>query len=233
MDNYNIDGFGRDGIHRNGTMYDENGFNIFGFYRDGIHRTGTRYDDRGFDLAGRYFNGRYVNNDDRDVNGDVRYDDGAYRYPPTRLLPYQRELRAQEEQERERQAQAQAQAQPLPAQAQPLPAQAQPVEFSGLIGPDSVPFDESKIAEYAEKFRCKICEENEVNCILMECGHGICRPCYLTHVRSTQERNLELNCPWCNGPITAVKNLFLAGGYKQKYLKYKKKYLELKINYNI
>ena len=214
MDNYNIDGF-----------------NIFGFYRDGIHRNGTRYDDRGFDLAGRYFNGRYVNNDDRDVNGDVRYDDGAYRCPPTRLLPYQRELRAQEEQERERQRQRQplpAQAQPLPAQAQPLPAQAQPVEFSGLIGPDSVPFDKSKIAEYAEKFRCKICEENEVNCILMECGHGICRPCYLAHVRSTQERNQELNCPWCNRPITAVKNLFLAGGYKQKYLKYKKKYLELK-----
>jgi hypothetical protein len=214
-----MDNFNRDGIHRNGTMYDENGFNIFGFNRDGIHRNRTRYDDRGFDSAGYYLSGWYVNHDDRDVNGDVRYNDGASAYipPPARLLPYQRELLAQEEQAR--------QAQQLLQERQPLPEQPRPVEFRDLIGPESVPFDKSKIAEYAEKFKCKICQENEVNSILVKCGHGICRTCYSKINPSGQPS--VIRCPWCREPASVVP-LFLVGGYKQKYLKYKKKYLELK-----
>ena len=88
-----------------------------------------------------------------------------------------------------------------------------------------MPFDQSKIAVYAEKFRCKICNYNEVNCILAKCGHGICRTCYDKINPSGQPS--VIRCPWCRVPASIVP-LFLLGGYKQKYLKYKKKYLELK-----
>ena len=38
---YDRDGFLPDGMHRNGTFYDDNGFNIVGWNRDGAHRNGV------------------------------------------------------------------------------------------------------------------------------------------------------------------------------------------------
>ena len=60
---------------------------------------------------------------------------------------------------------------------------------------------------------CVVCNIREANTRL-NCGHLLCSIC--TETLTT--------CPLCRAPITS----FLIGGYRQKYLKYKAKYLELK-----
>lgn len=253
MDDFNLDGWRRDGINLNGTRYDSNGFNFFGFNEDGMHWNGTRYDTRGFNLEGYHMNGSYVNDNYYDVNGDIRYDDYRVDRPaPARLLPNQIdifgralarlpphliEFRRREREERERNRQQMRFQRQLPLSPEVLELRAQreeqeelerqalPAESRGLIGPDPVPFDQSKIEEYAEKFKCKICRDNEVNCIFAGCGHGICRTCY-SQINPSGQPSV-IRCPFCRESASVVP-LFLIGGYKQKYLKYKKKYLELK-----
>ena len=63
----------------------------------------------------------------------------------------------------------------------------------------------------------------------MPCGHPTCRSCY-NKIRPSGGENEQVvkRCPWCRVPAPSVNPLFLNGGYKQKYLKYKNKYLELK-----
>ncbi len=102
--------------------------------------------------------------------------------------------------------------------------QARPAESRGQFGP-TVPFQQSKIAEYAEKFKCEKCKVNEVNFFFPGCGHRICKTCY-DNIKPSGQPSV-IRCPLCSKPASIVP-LFLVGGYKQKYLKYKKKYLELK-----
>ncbi|MGN0735331.1 MAG: sigma-70 family RNA polymerase sigma factor [Anaerovoracaceae bacterium] len=54
--------FNEKGIHRNGTMYDDEGYNYEGFDkrrfdRNGIHKNGTLFDKRGFKKSGIHKNG--------------------------------------------------------------------------------------------------------------------------------------------------------------------------------
>ena len=49
---YNKQGFNANGIHKNGSRYDEDGFDTKGFNVSGIHKNGSRYDDYGFDVKG-------------------------------------------------------------------------------------------------------------------------------------------------------------------------------------
>lgn len=63
---------------------------------------------------------------------------------------------------------------------------------------------------------CVVCNTREANTRL-NCGHLLCSICTAT-LRT---------CPLCRAPITSAAQV-LTGGYRQKYLKYKAKYLELK-----
>ncbi len=68
---------------------------------------------------------------------------------------------------------------------------------------------------YRRRLECVICQTNEVNTILIPCGHGCCSEC---------ASRLE-NCHICRARITSKNSLFL-----NKYLKYKQKYMNL-LNY--
>jgi hypothetical protein len=73
---YNVNGFDKSGIHKNGTLYDDRGYNRFkrdkngynelGFNHKNIHRNGTKYDDLGYDIDG-------YNKSGYDENGECKY----------------------------------------------------------------------------------------------------------------------------------------------------------------
>ena len=73
----------------------------------------------------------------------------------------------------------------------------------------------------ASRLTCPICFERERNTVL-NCGHLFC-------AEDTAAIKAAPNpkCPLCQTPITSDQKIFY-GGYRQKYLKYKAKYLELK-----
>jgi hypothetical protein len=75
----------------------------------------------------------------------------------------------------------------------------------------------------AGRLTCPICLERERNTVL-NCGHLFCAE-DTTAIRSAPNPK----CPLCQTPITSAQRIFY-GGYRQKYLKYKAKYLELKNN---
>ena len=52
VDEYNVYGFTRDGIHRNGTTRDDLDFDFDGWDKEGFHRNGTYHDDDGYDING-------------------------------------------------------------------------------------------------------------------------------------------------------------------------------------
>ena len=64
-----------------------------------------------------------------------------------------------------------------------------------------------------------ICLENVVNTRLSPCGHLLCNICY--------DRLETPKCPKCKQNVTSGERIYF-GGYKDKYLKYKHKYLQLK-----
>ena len=73
----------------------------------------------------------------------------------------------------------------------------------------------------ASRLTCPICFERERNTVL-NCGHLFC-------AEDTAAIKAAPNpkCPLCQTPITSDQKIFY-GGYRQKYLKYKATYLELK-----
>ena len=73
----------------------------------------------------------------------------------------------------------------------------------------------------AGRLTCPICYERERNTVL-NCGHLFCAE-DTTAIRAAPNPK----CPLCQTPITSAQKIFY-GGYRQKYLKYKAKYLELK-----
>jgi alpha-tubulin suppressor-like RCC1 family protein len=73
----------------------------------------------------------------------------------------------------------------------------------------------------ASRLTCPICYERERNTVL-NCGHLFCAE-DTTVIRAAPNPK----CPLCQTPITSAQKIFY-GGYRQKYLKYKAKYLELK-----
>jgi hypothetical protein len=80
-------------------------------------------------------------------------------------------------------------------------------------------FPETDFKSFAKRFECQICFERAVNTRLDPCGHLLCLNCYNSLVPKI--------CPLCRHNIND-KSRILYGGYKEKYLKYKHKYLELK-----
>ena len=64
-----------------------------------------------------------------------------------------------------------------------------------------------------EDLVCCICYENQINTVLMGCGHMLCSTCAVK-VRE---------CPKCRKKIVSRHNIFF-----NKYLKYKQKYIKLK-----
>jgi len=75
----------------------------------------------------------------------------------------------------------------------------------------------------AGRLTCPICYERERNTVL-NCGHLFCAE-DITLIRARPDPK----CPLCQTSITSAQRIFY-GGYRQKYLKYKAKYLELKNN---
>ena len=75
--------------------------------------------------------------------------------------------------------------------------------------------------EFIRRMTCPICLVREKNTVL-NCGHLLC-------AEDTEALRATPNplCPICRVPITSAQKIFY-GGYRQKYLKYKAKYLELK-----
>jgi len=77
---------------------------------------------------------------------------------------------------------------------------------------------------------CKVCLDNKRNVILIPCGHiALCNIC------ANELKQQQLPCPICRGEFTKIQQVFFAGGNKknfdkQKYLKYKIKYINLLIN---
>jgi len=52
IDEHNVYGFTRDGIHRNGTTHDDDGYDFIGWDGDGFRRNGSAHDDDGYDING-------------------------------------------------------------------------------------------------------------------------------------------------------------------------------------
>jgi hypothetical protein len=68
-------------------------------------------------------------------------------------------------------------------------------------------------------------EDNPNRVHVLSCGHTYHKHCIGSWLQSHQD------CPICREPVTSNKALFL-GGYQDKYLKYKNKYINLKNNLN-
>jgi hypothetical protein len=76
---------------------------------------------------------------------------------------------------------------------------------------------------YSNRLNCLICKENEVNTVLIPCGHLFCSRCIQENKQIQIAKNVTPTCPECNQTFTSMHNI-----YYQKYLKYKNKYLQLK-----
>jgi hypothetical protein len=68
-------------------------------------------------------------------------------------------------------------------------------------------------------------EDNPNRVHVLSCGHTFHKHCIGSWLQSHQD------CPICREPVRSNKALFL-GGYQDKYLKYKNKYINLKNNLN-
>lgn len=95
---------------------------------------------------------------------------------------------------------------------------------------DSDPIKRTKQLEtYADRFRCPVCFECEINCVLQPCGHCLCEGCFV-NIQKTSNK-----CSICRTIITG-NTIMKLGSYdtslKKKYLKYKNKYFKLKNNGN-
>jgi len=114
--------------------------------------------------------------------------------------------------------------------------QAPPEGKSFLPAPEPEPEPEPEPAPEPEPIQtstCSICllDKNynitgdSVNRVkVLPCGHTFHNHCI------TESRKTSNKCPLCNIPATNVGNIFLGGNYKEKYLKYKNKYIALKNN---
>lgn len=49
---YDSNGFNKQGIHQNGTIFDEHGYDQFGFNFNGLNQNGTYYDENDMDYLG-------------------------------------------------------------------------------------------------------------------------------------------------------------------------------------
>ena len=74
---YDNRGFDKNGVHRNGTEYDENGYDIRGFNIKGVHRNGSYHDKYGYDIHG--YNERGFNRFELHKNG-TKYNEEGYNY---------------------------------------------------------------------------------------------------------------------------------------------------------
>ncbi len=76
-------------------------------------------------------------------------------------------------------------------------------------------------ARSIDEMTCIICLENEKNTSLIPCGHVFCNICTENLIKT------QSTCPYCRSVINGSLKVFL-GGYYDKYMKYKNKYLKLK-----
>lgn len=62
--------------------------------------------------------------------------------------------------------------------------------------------------EYAEKWTCKICSSDDIDCVLVPCGHSICVRCSenLTRIDRSAVRN-ACTCPYCR-KVAQVQRFF-------------------------
>jgi sacsin len=83
----------------------------------------------------------------------------------------------------------------------------------------------AEIDALKSRFECSICFKNEKDTALIPCGHTLCNECTTIY-----NYNTGSYCPICNREIENIQKIFYGGGsnYKEKYLKYKNKYLQLK-----
>ncbi len=80
------------------------------------------------------------------------------------------------------------------------------------------------LQEIKDKINCPICRIRARNIVLEPCGDTICNVCY-------DSLTIPKRCPYCTDRITNASHLVFGGmnsSYKNKYLKYKAKYFELK-----
>jgi hypothetical protein len=94
-----------------------------------------------------------------------------------------------------------------------------PPAAPAVIVPEAFP-EENRITEFADRFKCSICLENAVNTRLNPCGHLLCNACF-------NLLPVPKQCPICRRDVIDDQHIFY-GGAKEKYLKYKSKYLALK-----
>ena len=76
---------------------------------------------------------------------------------------------------------------------------------------------------YSERLNCVLCLNNEVNTVLIPCGHLFCSRCIQTYKEGEIAKRVTPKCPQCRTEFKGMHNI-----YYQKYLKYKNKYLALK-----
>ena len=76
---------------------------------------------------------------------------------------------------------------------------------------------------YSKRLNCSICQFNEVNTVLIPCGHLFCSACIQRYKQKQIDEKKTPFCPQCRNEYTSMHNIFF-----QKYLKYKNKYLQLK-----
>uniref|UniRef100_A0A6C0HVC0 RING-type domain-containing protein n=1 Tax=viral metagenome TaxID=1070528 RepID=A0A6C0HVC0_9ZZZZ len=76
---------------------------------------------------------------------------------------------------------------------------------------------------YSERLNCVLCLNNEVNTVLIPCGHLFCSRCIQTYKEREIAKRVTPKCPQCRTEFKGMHNI-----YYQKYLKYKNKYLALK-----
>jgi len=139
-----------------------------------------------------------------------------------------REAEAQQAQERQRQ-EREAQERELQLSRRALLEAAKARLAQSVAAPSSAQIRFPKNAppneESENRLICPICLETTKNTVF-RCGHAICNVCY--------ENIISTNgiCPICKEEINVNKTnpLFIGGSsnYKQKYLKYKNKYLQMK-----
>ena len=82
-----------------------------------------------------------------------------------------------------------------------------------------------KVNLILNRYTCQICMSNEISCVLFPCSHSFCLTCINTHKKKNN------NCPICKKHIDMVVPINLGdvdNNAKNKYLKYKNKYLILK-----
>ena len=76
---------------------------------------------------------------------------------------------------------------------------------------------------YSKRLNCVLCKTNEVNTVLIPCGHLFCSRCIQINKELEIDKKTRPKCPQCRTEYTSMHNI-----YFQKYLKYKNKYLQLK-----